>query len=144
MWDRLRCGGMYGVSLRQSTFGVCAQEFSGDDGRKLCPLTAMDFIGPLPLDNGCDYLLTITDRLGSDLHFVPTTKNVTAEKLAVLFFDNWYCENRLPRETISDRDKLFISKFWKHLMLLTGIKSKMSTAYHPPDRWGKRVDKQDR
>ena len=79
----------------------------------------------------CDYLLTITDRLGSDLHFVPTTKNVTAEKLAVLFFDNWYCENGLPREIISDRDKLFISKFWKHLMLLTRIKSKMSTAYHP-------------
>ena len=53
-----------------------------------CESIAMDFIGPLPLDDGCDYLLTITDRLGSDLRFVPTTKNVTAEKLAVLFFDN--------------------------------------------------------
>ena len=98
-----------------------------------CESIAMDFIGPLPLNNRCDYLLTITDRLGSDLHFVPTTKtkNITAEKLAVLFFDNWYCENSLPKEIICDRDKLFVSKFWKHLMLLTGIKTKMSTTYHP-------------
>ena len=96
-----------------------------------CDSIAMDFVGPLPTDDGFDYLLTITDRLGSDLRFVPTTKNVTAEQLAILFFDAWYCENGLPKEIICDRDKLFISKFWKHLMLLTGIKTKMSTAYHP-------------
>ena len=96
-----------------------------------CESIAMDFIGPLPLDNGCDYLLTITDRLGSDLHFVPTTKNITTKKLAMLFFDNQYCENGLPKEIICERDKLFVSKFWKHLMLLTRIKTKMSTAYHP-------------
>lgn len=75
--------------------------------------------------------MTITDRLRSDLRFVPTTKNVTAEQLAVLFFDHWYYENGLPKEIICNRDKLFVSKFWKHLMLLTGIKAKMSTAYHP-------------
>ena len=96
-----------------------------------CESIAMDFIGPLPLDDGCNYLLTITDRLGSDLRFMPTTKNLTAKKLAVLFFDNWYCENGLPKDIICDRDKLFVSKFWKHLMLLTGIKTKMSTAHHP-------------
>jgi hypothetical protein len=32
---------------------------------------------------------------------------------------------------ISDRDKLFISKFWKALYTLTGVHLKMSTAYHP-------------
>ena len=39
LWDRLWCGGTYGVPLRRSMFGVCAREFSGDDGWKLCPLT---------------------------------------------------------------------------------------------------------
>ena len=96
-----------------------------------CDSVTMDFVGPLPLDGGCDYLLTITDRLGSDLRFVATQKNITAEQLAVLFFDHWYCENGLPKEIICDRDKLFVSKFWNHLMLLTGIKAKMSSAYHP-------------
>ena len=48
-----------------------------------------------------------------------------------IFFNTWYCENRCPLEIISNRDKLFILKFWKALMKLTRIKHKLSTAYHP-------------
>jgi hypothetical protein len=92
---------------------------------------AMDFIGPLPLDNGFDYLLTMTDRIGSDFQLIPTTTTLTAEGLAELFFDRWYCENGLPLDIICDRDKLFMSKFWKALHKLTGVKIKASTAYHP-------------
>lgn len=32
---------------------------------------------------------------------------------------------------MSDRDKLFVSQFWKALHKLTGVKLKLSTAYHP-------------
>ena len=46
------------------------------------------------------------------------------------FFDKWYCENGLPSDIISDRDKLFVSKFWKVPHKITGVKLKMSTAYH--------------
>ena len=92
---------------------------------------AIDFIGPLPIDNGYDSIITFTDRLNSDIQIVPSTTNLSAEQLAEIFFDRWYCENGLPLEIISDRDKLFISKFWNHLHKLTGIKIKMSTAYHP-------------
>jgi hypothetical protein len=31
-----------------------------------CESVTMDFIGPLPVDNGFDCILTITDRLNSD------------------------------------------------------------------------------
>jgi hypothetical protein len=92
---------------------------------------AIDFIGPLPEENGFDCILTMTDRLNSDIQIVPCTTKTTAEQLAILFFDKWYCENGLPLEIISDRDKLFMAKFWKHLMLLTGIRHKQSSAYHP-------------
>jgi hypothetical protein len=34
-----------------------------------------------------------------------------APELALLFFKHRYCENRLPLEIISDRDKLFILAF---------------------------------
>jgi hypothetical protein len=51
--------------------------------------------------------------------------------LAAVFFSNWYCENGLPLEIISDRDKLFVSQFWKALHALTGVKLRMSTSYHP-------------
>ena len=92
---------------------------------------AIDFIGPLPKDGDFDSIITFTDRLGSDLQIVPTQFNLTAEKLADIFFDRWYCENGLPLEIISDRDKLFMSTFWKALHKLTGVKLKISTAYHP-------------
>jgi reverse transcriptase-like protein/integrase-like protein/chromodomain-containing protein len=92
---------------------------------------AIDFIGPLPKDGDFDSIVTFTDRLGSDIQIVPTHFNLTAERLAELFFDKWYCENGLPLEIISDRDKLFMSSFWKSLHKLTGVKLKMSTAYHP-------------
>jgi hypothetical protein len=69
--------------------------------------------------------------LGSDIRLIPTTCTLTAEKLADLFFKEWYCENGLPLEIISDRDKLFVSQFWTALHKLTGITLKMSSSFHP-------------
>ncbi len=46
---------------------------------------AMDFIGPLPEDEGYNCLLTITDRLGSDVRLISTCTDITAEKLAKIF-----------------------------------------------------------
>ena len=54
-----------------------------------------------------------------------------AKELTQIFFDNWYCDNGLPLDIISNRDKLFVSKFWKALHVLTGTKIKMSSSYHP-------------
>jgi hypothetical protein len=92
---------------------------------------ALNFIGPLPLDEGHDCILTITDRLNSDIRIIPTSTKLTANELATIFFNEWYCENGLPLEIISDRDKLFTSKFWTALHALTGVKLKLSTAFHP-------------
>jgi hypothetical protein len=92
---------------------------------------AIDFIGPLPEDNGYNMLISMTDRLNADIRLVPCKDNISAENFAALFFDHWYCENGLPKEIVSDRDKLFLSKFWRALHKLTGIKLKMSSAYHP-------------
>lgn len=103
---------------------------------------ALDFVGPLPEDDGFNYLLTITDRLGVDIRLVPCRTDLSAERAAVLFFDYWYCENGLPLEIISDRDKLFISCFWSALHKLTGVKVKLSSAFHPQtDRSSERTNK---
>ena len=91
---------------------------------------AINFIGPLPKDNKKNCIVMFTDRLGSDIQLVPTHTDITTEELAYLFFDKWYCENGLPTDIVSDRDKLFVSKFWKALHKLTGVKLKLSTAYH--------------
>ena len=69
----------------------------------------MDFIGPLKDNSGYNCILSITDHLGADICIVPTHIDITAEDLAVIFFDVWYCENGLPLDIVSDRDKLFMS-----------------------------------
>ena len=92
---------------------------------------AMDFIGPLKDDSGYNYILSITDRLGADIHIVPTHIDITAEDLAVIFFNVWYSENGLPLDIILDWDKLFMSQFWKALNALCGVKLKMPMVYHP-------------
>lgn len=92
---------------------------------------AIDFVGPLPEDQGFNSLVTFTDRLGADIRLAPLRTDVTAEKFANIFFDNWYCENGLPLNIISDRDHLFTSKFWDALHKISGVKLKMSTSFHP-------------
>jgi hypothetical protein len=91
----------------------------------------MDFIGPLPLDDSFNCILSMTDCLGSDIRIIPTRTDISTEDLAVLFFNHWYCENRLPKDIISDWDKPFVLKFWRTLHKLTGVKIKLSSAYHP-------------
>ena len=92
---------------------------------------AVDFVGPLPEDEGFDCIVTMTDRSGADIQVVPTQMDISAEDFAQLFFDHWYCENGLPLEFISDRDKLFVSRVWKTLTKITGVKLGTSTAFHP-------------
>lgn len=92
---------------------------------------AIDFIGPLPEDEGYDCIVSMTDRLGSDLRIVPCRSDMSAEDFADLFFRHWYCEHGLPLNIVSDRDKLFVSQFWRSLTKLSGVKLKMSTSFHP-------------
>ena len=92
---------------------------------------AINFIGPLPRDEGFNTIVSMTDRLGADIQVAACKSDMNAEDFVYVFFNKWDCENRCPLEIISNRDKLFISKFWRVLMKLTGIDHKLSTLYHP-------------
>jgi len=54
----------------------------------------------------------------------------TAPKIANLFHRTWYRQFGLPSAITSDRDKLFMSHFWKQLMKKLKIHLRISTAYH--------------
>ena len=50
-------------------------------------------------------------------------------------------EHSLPRELISDRDKLFMLRFWRALIAQLNIKYKLFMAYYPQtDRQTERIN----
>jgi hypothetical protein len=51
--------------------------------------------------------------------------------VARLFFDNIVRYHGVPSSIVSDRDRKFISNFWKELWSCLGTKLNMSSAYHP-------------
>ena len=92
---------------------------------------AIDFVSPCPLDNSFNCIVMITDCLNSNICIAPTHMDICMEWFATQFFGLWYCKNVLPLNIVSDHNKLFVSKFWKALTRLMGIKLKMPSTYHP-------------
>ena len=90
-----------------------------------------DFITKLPLAQGYDAILVVVDRLTKMAHFVPTTERTSAEGLARLFRDNIWKLHGLPDSIISDRGPQFAAGIMKELNRMLGIKTKLSTAFHP-------------
>jgi hypothetical protein len=91
-----------------------------------------DFITDLPITvNGNDTILTVVDRFTKEGHFIPCRKDLTADKLADLFLTHIVRIHGLPSSIVSDRDKLFTSKFWKAFTTALGITPKLSTSFHP-------------
>lgn len=91
----------------------------------------LDFVGPLPMDEGFNQFRSMTCRAGADIQILPTRMNQTDKDFARIFFRDWYCENSLPYKIITDCNVTFTSAFWKALMKLTGVKHKTSTSFHP-------------
>jgi hypothetical protein len=56
-------------------------------------------------------IMVVTDRLTKYGHFVPYKEATDAKALAYIFLKVVITGHRLPDEIISDRDKLFTSKF---------------------------------
>jgi hypothetical protein len=101
---------------------------------------AMDFVGPFPECMGYDYLLVVIFRLTSLVHLIPTTTRAKATEIAWLFLKDIVRLHGLPETIVSDRDSKFVSKFWRELHRLMGVKLLMSTAYHPQtDAMGERA-----
>jgi len=63
-------------------------------------------------------------------HFVPLREKTTAD-LAVTFAREVWKHRGLPADIVSDRDSWFMSEVWKEFLRLSGIRSSMSTAFHP-------------
>ena len=103
----------------------------------LCPLPvphrpwedlSLDFIVGLPAYRGHTTILVVVDRFSKGIHLgmLPT-----ALMVASLFLDIVVKLHGVPRSLLSDRDPLFISKFWQELFRRSGTQLRLSSAYHP-------------
>jgi hypothetical protein len=66
---------------------------------------ALDFIVKLPVSQGFDSILTVTDQGCTKVSiFIPCTEDITAEETAALYIKHVFAHFGLPTKIISDRD----------------------------------------
>jgi hypothetical protein len=58
------------------------------------------------------------------------TKQVIAEQMTQMFFQNVWVHFGLPKSIISDRDSRFVGSFWLSLWALMDTKLKKRTSFH--------------
>lgn len=91
----------------------------------------MDFIVQLPPSHGKTTIWVVIDRLSKFGHFIALGNHYTAATLTHEFLANIYHLHGIPKSIVSDRDPLFLSKFWVELFKQLGTTLAHSSAYHP-------------
>ena len=92
---------------------------------------SMDFITDLPLLQGSDAVLIVIDRLTKMAHFIACTKDMDAPQFQETFMSEIFRLHGLSRDIITDRGSIFTSDLWKETTKKLGIKTRLSTAFHP-------------
>ena len=93
---------------------------------------AMDFIIKLPLSNGYDLVLTVTDHdCTKAVIFIPCNKMIMAEGVAKLYLEHVFKCMGLPKIFIHDQDTQFMSNFAIKMCQALSTKQNTSTAFHP-------------
>nr|KYP42009.1 Retrotransposable element Tf2 [Cajanus cajan] len=92
---------------------------------------SMDFITGLPLSLGYTVIFVVVDRFSKGVHLGALPSSFTAYKVAELFVSMFCKHHGLPKSIVSDRDLIFMSRFWSDLFKFSGTLLRMSSSYHP-------------
>ena len=71
----------------------------------------MDFIEGLPKSRSKDAIPVVVDRLSKYAHFLPLAHPFSAATVAQKYFEHIFKLHGLPKTIVSDRDRIFLSKF---------------------------------
>ncbi|GJR90373.1 ty3-gypsy retrotransposon protein [Tanacetum coccineum] len=76
-------------------------------------------------------VLVVVDRFSKYAHFATLPTSFNAPKVAEVFVEAVVKHHGIPKTIVSDRDPIFVSKFWTQLFKLSGTQLNHNTAYHP-------------
>ena len=94
-------------------------------------MVAVDWITKLPLSQGYDLILTVTDHdCTKAVIFIPCRENMEIEEMTQLYIQNVAVHYSLPSKVISDRDLRLTSELFKALCKAFQVQQNTSTAYH--------------
>ena len=91
----------------------------------------VDFITKLLLVAEKDAIIVVCDKLSKMIYFVAITEGTLAEELVCFFRDNVWKLHRLLEIVVLDRELQFVAELTKELNNMLGIKTKLSTSFHP-------------
>lgn len=91
----------------------------------------MDFITGLPTVDVKSVIIVVVDRFTKYCHLGALSASYSATSVADYFIHHIVKLHRIPKTITSDRDKVFLSKFWRELFTRRGTTLKMSSTYHP-------------
>jgi len=92
---------------------------------------SMDFIEGLPnskVETQCWWWLI--DLVNMPI-FLALSHTFTAATVAQVYFEHIFKLHGVPKTIVTDRDKIFLSKFWQELFSLMRVSLHLSSAYHP-------------
>ncbi|BHF73191.1 hypothetical protein SprV_0401626900 [Sparganum proliferum] len=90
----------------------------------------LDIVGPLPLSNGCSYLLTCVDRFTRWPEAIPLP-DIAAPTVVKAFLSRWVAIFGAPSTITTDRCAQFESNLFQSLLSFLGCTRIRTTAYHP-------------
>lgn len=92
---------------------------------------SMEFITNLPCSANKTMIWVVVDRLTKFAYFVALPTHIAATSLVEVFLTEIYRLHGAPIAIVSDRDKLFVSRFWKTLFKALATTLAFSNSYHP-------------
>ena len=91
---------------------------------------SMDFISGLPRSKGYDTIFMVVNRLSKYSQFILLKHPYTARHVAEIFVKDIVRLYGFPKSILSDRDPIFMSKFWQDLFCMQGTELYLSSSYH--------------
>jgi transposase InsO family protein len=90
----------------------------------------IDFMGPFPNSEGCEYILIVVDNVSKWVEALPC-RAADAMHSKKMFDEVIFLRYGVPRIVISDGGSHFIDRTFRKSLLEVGVDHQIATPYHP-------------